>query len=74
MKGMEAYLSEHEEAQEKLYVIWRSGVLQGQDAYIRAWANSVERLGVEGECNYLCWLFRTHPLLSDPSVHQEAVP
>ena len=72
MKGVATYLNEHEEAQEKLYLIWRSGVIQG--AYIRAWANSVERLGAEGECNYLCWLFRTHPLLSDPSVHQEAVP
>ena len=72
MKGMTAHLSEHEEAQEKLYLIWRSGVVQG--AYIRAWANSVERLGAEGECNYLCWLFQTHPLLSDPPMHQEAVP
>ena len=66
MKGMETNLSEHEEAQEKLYVIWRSGVLQGQGAYIRAWASSLERLGAEGDCAYICWLFNTHPPLSLP--------
>ena len=65
-----AELTEHELAQEKLYLIWRSGVVQG--AYIEAWGNSLERLGAEGECSYLCWLFKTHPPLSDPSVHQEA--
>ena len=65
-----AELTAHEEAQEKLYRIWRSGMVQG--AYIRAWASSLERLGTEGECAYLVWLFKTHPPLSDPSVHQEA--
>ena len=57
-----AELTEHEMAQEKLYLIWRSGVVQG--AYIRAWANSLERLGGEGDCAYLCWLFRIHPPLT----------
>ena len=66
MKGMDAYLSEHEEAQEKLYVIWRSGVLQGQNTYITAWARSLERLATEADCAYIHWLFETHPPLSDP--------
>ena len=63
-----AELTQHEEAQEILYLLWRSGMVQG--AYITAWAHSLERLAAEGECNYLCWLFKTHPLLSDP-MHQE---
>ena len=57
-----AELTEHELAQEKLYLLWRSGAVQG--AYIGAWALSLERLEAEGECNYLCWLFRTHPTLA----------
>ena len=61
-------LSEHEKAQEKLYLIWRSGVLQGQNVYITTWARSLERLALEGECAYLQWLFETHPHLSDPST------
>ena len=59
-------LSEHEKAQEKLYLIWRSGVLQGQNAYITAWARSLERLATEADCAYIHWLFETHPPLSDP--------
>ena len=59
-------LSEHEKAQEKLYLIWRSGVLQGQDAFITAWARSLERLATEAECAYIHWLFKTHPPLNDP--------
>lgn len=65
-----AELTANEEAQEKLYLLWRSGVVQG--AYIGAWALSLERLAAEGECNYLCWLFKAHPPLSEPSIHQEA--
>ena len=61
-----AELTEHELAQEKLYLLWRSGRVQG--ANVTAWARSLERLGAEGECSYLCWLFKTHPPLSDPQV------
>ena len=52
----------HERAQEKLYLIWRSGMLQG--AYITAWARSLERLATEADCAYIHWLFEKHPPLS----------
>ena len=55
-----AELTEHEMAQEKLYLIWRSGMVQG--VYIKAWADSLERLG--GDCAYLFWLFRANPPLT----------
>ena len=65
-----AELTEHELAQEKMYLLWRSGRVQGAD--VTAWARSLERLGAKAECSYLCWLFKTHPPLNDPQVHQEA--
>ena len=63
-----AELTAHEEAQEKLYLLWRSGMVQG--AYIGAWARSLQRLAKEGECAYLLWLFRTHPPLA--TTHKNA--
>ena len=57
-----AELTEHELAQEKLYLMWRSGRVQG--ANVTAWARSLERLEAEGECAYLCWLFKVHPPLT----------
>ena len=57
-----AELTSHEEAQEKLYLLWRSGRVQG--ARIETWARSLKRLAKEGECAYLLWLFRTHPHLA----------
>ena len=57
-----AELTEHELAQEKLYLLWRSGRVQG--ANVTAWARSLERLGAYGEFVYLCGLFKVHPLLA----------
>ena len=53
-----AILTEHECAQEKLYLIWRAGMLMNSAA---EWADSLARLQAEGECDYFCWLMRVHP-------------
>ena len=52
-------ITEHECAQEKLYLIWRAGMLDMTSA--ADWADSLARLQAEGECDYFCWLMRVNP-------------
>ena len=54
-------ISEHELAQERLYRLWRAGWVTG--VYVQLWAQSLERLQEEGDCDYLMWLLRTFPAL-----------
>ena len=56
-----AELTEHELAQEKLYLIWRSGRVQATN--VAEWAASLTRLQAEGDCIYFAWLMRAHPEL-----------
>ena len=56
-----AELTESEQAQEKLYLIWRSGRLR-YPLLLQFWANSLQRLDVEaGPLDYFAWLIRQHP-------------
>ena len=55
-------LTEHELAQEKLYLIWRAGRLTCP-LYVQMWADSLGRLQLEGECSYFCWLIQRRPPL-----------
>ena len=53
-------LSPFEQAQERLYVLWRCHVSTPDHAVL--WAESLQRLGEqEGPCDYLAWLLRTFP-------------
>ena len=55
------FLSGHEIAQERLYRLWRAGWVT--EGYVQLWAQSLERLQGEGDCDYLMWLFQTFPAL-----------
>ena len=58
-------LSECEQAQEKLYLIWRSGRLRGDPLLVQFWANSLQRLDAEaGPLDYFAWLIRQHPQMT----------
>ena len=57
-----AELTEHECAQEKLYLMWRSGRVR--ETNVAEWAASLTRLQAEGNTDYFCWLMRTHAELS----------
>ena len=56
-------LSEHERAQEKLYLIWRAGLLEMTSNAAADWANSLARLQEEGAVDYFCWLMRVQPIV-----------
>ena len=60
--NLSADLSEHELAQEKLYLIWRCGYLSSPEL-VQIWADSLVRLTQEGYCTYFDWLVQTHPRL-----------
>ena len=55
-------LSEHELAQEKLYLIWRGDYLTTPEL-VQIWANSLYRLHEEGVLTYFDWLIQRHPRL-----------
>ena len=55
-------LTEHELAQQTLYLIWRSGRL-ACPVYGQMWADSLGRLQLEGECSFFDWLVQRHPPL-----------
>ena len=55
-------LSEHELAQEKLYLIFRGNYLTTPEL-VEIWANSLLRLHTEGFCEYFDWLVQRHPRL-----------
>ena len=60
-----AEFTESEQAQEKLYLIWRSGILSGDPKLTQLWANSLSRLEVEaGQLDYFVWLVQRHPTTS----------
>ena len=48
-----AELTESEQAQEKLYLIWRSGRLR--DPLLQLWANSLQRDVEAGPLDYFAW-------------------
>ena len=54
-------LSEHELAQERLHRLWRAGWVRDQNVVL--WAQSLERLQLEGDCEYLTWLLQRFPPL-----------
>ena len=54
-------LSEHDRAQERLYRMWAAGWIRDQN--IVRWAQSLERLQREGDCDYLVWLLQRFPQL-----------
>ena len=56
-------LSEHELAQERLYRLWRAGWVR--DEHVLPWAQSLERLQAEGQCDYIVWLLQHFPPLSE---------
>ena len=60
-------LSEHELAQERLYRLWRAGWVRGEDVLL--WAQSLERLSLEGDCDYLVWLLQRFPRLCENEEH-----
>ena len=57
-----ADLSEHERAQEQLYLIFRGNFLTTPEL-VQIWANSLYRLSHEGFCEYFDWLIQRHPRL-----------
>ena len=57
--GTDFLLSRHELAQERLYRLWRSGWVR--DEYVLRWAQSLERLQREGDCEYIIWLLKRWP-------------
>ena len=59
--GTDFLMSSHELAQERLYRLWRAGWVTKGD--VQLWAQSLERLQGEGECDYLMWLLDTFPAL-----------
>ena len=66
-KGTDFLLSEHELAQERLYRLWRAGWVQGENVLL--WAQSLERLSLEGDCDYLIWLLQRFPRLWENEEH-----
>ena len=66
-KGTDFLLSEHELAQERLYRLWRAGWVQGENVLL--WAQSLERLSLEGDCNYLIWLLQRFPRIGENEEH-----
>ena len=60
--NLSADLSEHELAQEKLYLIFRGNYLTTPEL-VEIWANSLLRLSQEGFCMYFDWLVQNHPRL-----------
>ena len=66
-KGTDFLLSEHELAQERLYRLWRAGWVQGENVLL--WAQSIERLSLEGDCDYLIWLLQRFPRLWENEEH-----
>ena len=60
--NLSADLSEHELAQEKLYLIFRGNYLTTPEL-VEIWANSLLRLHEEDYCTYFDWLVQTHPRL-----------
>ena len=60
--NLSAGLSEHELAQEKLYLIWRGNYLTTPEL-VQIWANSLLRLHEEDYCTYFDWLVQNHPRL-----------
>ena len=61
--------SQHELAQERLYRLWRAGWIT--EGYAELWAQSVERLQGEGDCEYLMYVFRTFPALVESDAANE---
>ena len=59
--GTDFLLSKHELAQERLFRLWRAGWVRGDN--VQLWAQSMERLQAEGDCNYLVWLLQRFPPL-----------
>ena len=49
-----------------------SGELAGlQRGYVQLWAQSLERLQEEGDCDYLMWLLQTFPALVESDAASE---
>ena len=61
-------MSSHELAQERLYRLWRAGWVT---EYVQLWAQSLERLQEEGDCDYLMWLLYTFPALVESNAASE---
>ena len=59
--GTDFLLSKHELAQERLYRLWRAGWVC--DEHVLSWAQSLERLQAEGQCDYIVWLLQHFPPL-----------
>ena len=59
--GTDFLLSKHELAQERLYRLWRAGWVRDESVVL--WAQSLERLQREGDCDYLVWLLQRFPPL-----------
>ena len=57
--GTDFLLSKHELAQERLYRLWRSGWVRDENVLL--WAQSLERLQREGDCEYIIWLLKRWP-------------
>jgi len=64
-------LSKHELAQERLYRLWRAGWVT--EGYVQLWAQSLERLQEEGDCDYLMWLLNTFPALVESDAESDRV-
>ena len=61
--GTDFLLSAHECAQERLYRMWRAGWVR--DETVLLWAESLQRLQLEGDCEYIVWLMqRFRPVYS----------
>ena len=59
-------LTECERAEEKLYLIWRSGRLRGDPILLQLWANSLQRLSTEaGSLHYFPWLLQENPVVNN---------
>ena len=55
----ECAVSEHELAQERMYLIWRSGRLANKDTLLaQMWGHSLDRLRGEGSMDYFVWLMQ----------------
>ena len=61
--GTDFLLSEHELAQERLYRLWKAGWVR--DENVLRWAQSLKRLSLEGDCDYLVWLLQRFPELCE---------
>ncbi len=69
--GTDWLLSKHELAQERFYRLWKAGWVT--EGYVQLWAQSLERLQEEGECDYPMWLLRTFPPLVESDAASERV-